>query len=138
MEGFITQLADAAANDSDKTFTVPTGAYYEVLGIYVTLVSSADVGNRNMQVDFGDGTNVIWSVPVGDVQAASLTRYYSFSVGAPDLTGERATSYFMTPIPTMFLPAGYTIRVFDVAAVAAAADDMTVRIMVRVYGKLPA
>jgi hypothetical protein len=137
MEGFVTQIADAAADDSDKTFTVPAGQNYEVLGIFVTLATSADVGNRNMQVTFGDGTNVIYAVPAGAVQAASVTRYYSFSPEMPDLTSMRATSYLMTPIPRFILPAAYTIRVYDVAAIAATADDMTVRILVRVYPKLP-
>jgi hypothetical protein len=47
------------------------------------------------------------------------------------LTAFRDTTFLMTPIPpTILLPAAYIIRVYDSAAVAAAADDMVVQLMV--------
>lgn len=48
-------LRDAALNDSDKTIVVPVGRRYHVFGIYVTLISDATVGNRQLRVDFRDG-----------------------------------------------------------------------------------
>ena len=42
--------ADEAANDSDKSFTVPAGRMWELTSIWVELVSTATVGNRQMVV----------------------------------------------------------------------------------------
>ena len=65
---------------------------------------------------------------VGAVQGASLTRYYLLTSEIVDLTAFRDTDYLTTPIPEFTLPASYIIRVWDNAAVDAAADDMVVHI----------
>lgn len=121
--------SDATANDSDKTFTVTSGKVWEIQSIFVTLVTTATAGNRQMQVEIDNGTSVYLVVPVGAVQAASVTRHYSLAHGLPDLTAMRNTLYLLTPFPKLVLPAGHRIRVYDAAAVDAAADDMTVRIL---------
>lgn len=133
MDGWIATLqSEEALNDSDKTFTVPAGTEWELSTISVELVSTATVGNRQMEIRITDGSDdVIGRVRAGIVQAASLTRNYMFGVGLPDLAAFRDTDLLMTPLPALVLPAGYKIRVLDKAAIDAAADDMDVQMMVK-------
>lgn len=127
-----TLLAEEVADDSDKSFAVPASTQYQVLWIWVELTSTATVGNRQMTIEIQDSAaDVIGRWKAGAVQAASLTRNYCFAPSNADLTAFRDTTFLMTPIaPTLLLPAGYIIRVYDSAAIAAAADDMVVQCMV--------
>lgn len=123
---------DEAANDSDKTFTVPANTVWTPFTIWVELISDATVGNRQMALQFRDGSDdVIAEVRAGAVQAASITRHYLFSTTGVDLTGFRDTDWLSTPMPFIPLPETFDIRVYDKAAVAAAADDMVVQMMVQ-------
>lgn len=124
------QQADTAANDSDKSFTVPAGAIWQILWIWVEFAATGTVGNRQLVVEIQDaGSNVVAQIRAGAVQAASLTRKYLFAPGMMDLTTFRDTDFLATPIPPgLLLGAGWKVRVYDKTAVAAAADDMTVRI----------
>lgn len=118
---------DATANDSDKSFTVPDGEMWKLSYANVTLVTSADVGNRQirMAVTDPDG-NTAGYISAGAVQAASTTRSYGFMQGIYRETAF-VDSMIQVPIPMdLYLPAGTVIRFYDSAAIAAAADDMTV------------
>lgn len=122
-----------AADDSDKSFTVPASTVWEIVNIWIEYTSSADVGNRLLMVELmDDAADVIGRFTAGIVQAASLTRYYTFAPGVPDLTAFRNTSYLSNPMPIIRLPASYVIRICDSAAIAAAADDMIVQMLVNV------
>lgn len=128
-------VSDTANDDSDKTFTVPNGKTWEVKWIWVELVTTATVGNRQIVVVALDSTSdVIGLVNAGAVQAAGATRNYLFAHHVGDLTAFRNTSYLTNPIPEFILPQGFAIRVYDITAVAAAADDMVVHMLVREYG----
>ncbi|MBU2177436.1 MAG: hypothetical protein KJ556_20280 [Gammaproteobacteria bacterium] len=121
--------ADEAADDSDKTFTVTAAQEWQIQSIWVELTSSADAGNRQLCVELQDSaSDVIGQWRAGAVQAASLTRYYMFSQAPLDLTAFRDTDYLCTPIAPLTLPPGYKIRVYDKAAIAAAADDMIIQL----------
>lgn len=122
--------SDTTANDSDKSFTVPAGYEAYCMSVRVELTTTATVGNRQITLLFttGGGTTIL-AVKAGTTQAASLTRYYNFAIGMPDLFGFRDTSTLMTPLPGVRLPAGYILRVYDSAAIDAAQDDMNVQIM---------
>ena len=124
--------ADETANDSDKTFTVPASTEWQVLWIWVELATTATVGARQLVVQLQDSaSDVIGEVRVGATQAASLTYYYQIGPGIADHTALRDTDYLMTPhMPTIVLPAGYIVRVYDNNAVDAAADDMVIQMMV--------
>jgi len=124
--------ADEAADDSDKSFTVGASTEEQVLWLWVELATTATVGDRQIVVELQDSAaDVIAQWRAGAVQAASLTRYYCFAPSNADLTAFRDTDYLMTPIPpTIILPAGYIIRVYDNNAVAAAADDLVLQMMV--------
>lgn len=121
--------SDTAADDSDKSFTVPATTEWKILSIWVELTTTATVGDRQIEVQIQDGTtDVIMEFKVGAVQAASLTRYYLLTSEIADLTAFRDTDYLSTTIPEFVLPASYIIRVWDNAAIDAAADDMVVHI----------
>ncbi|MFA6046962.1 MAG: hypothetical protein WC718_18410, partial [Phycisphaerales bacterium] len=80
-------ISDTAIDDSDKTFTVPADAEYQLLSVLVGLITSADVGNRQLSMLITTDTNVVISeMRAGAVQAASGTRRYVVAVGNPDLT----------------------------------------------------
>ena len=129
--GAFEEQSDVLADDSDKIFTVPTGYMWQILSIRVELVTTATAGNRQIVVDITDGTNVILRITAGAVQAASLTRYYNFYIGAPNLTAFVDTTHLSNPLPeSLMLLSDYTVRVYDKAAVDAAADDMSVYMMV--------
>ena len=126
--------AEEAADDSDKSLTVPASTQWRIKSIWVELTSSGDAGNRVISVEIQDGSaDVIFRVDAGAVQAASLTRYYSFAGWQADLTAFRGagSDLLMTPIPPdLVLPAAYVVRVYDSAVIAAAADDMIVQMLV--------
>jgi len=122
---------EATANDSDKTSTVPTGKMWDIAGVNALLATTATVGNRNVRCVITDGTNTVWVAAGNAVQAASGSVYYKFVPGgyahsSSSLNSETAASAL--PNPCVLMP-GWTIRIYDVAAIDAAADDLTVDIL---------
>jgi hypothetical protein len=127
----LTQQSDATADDSDKTFAVPSGKQWHVRSIGVRLVTTATVGNRQLDILITDGSdNLLIKLAAGAVQAASLTRDYTFAPGLPNDTSFANGAMTRALPENLVLPAGYKIRVYDSAAIDAAADDLTVRILV--------
>jgi hypothetical protein len=118
---------DDTANDSDKSWVVPSKRTWKINWLHVILVTTATAGNRQVTVEIQDAdSNVLMHLVAGTVQAASLTRHYGYLQGI-----YRETSFvgdeLQVPIPQdLYLAPGYTLRVYDSAAVDAAADDMTV------------
>lgn len=119
---------DTTANDSDKTFTIPANEEWHVGWIFVDYTASADVGNRQLVIQFLDAaTNLIGEVRAGAVIAAEERRYFTFGAGLADLMAFRDTDWLMTPLPVgLLLQTDFDIRVYDNNAVAANADDMSV------------
>lgn len=127
----VIQQSDATLNDSDKTLIVPAGKQWLVFNVYAKLVSTATVGNRQLDVLITDGSdNEMAKFVAGAGQAASLTRTYVFAPGHPQETAFTNGLMLRTLAGYLILPAGYKVRVFDSAAIDAAADDMTVRMLV--------
>ncbi len=122
---------DVAVNDSDKTFTVPADTEWEILAVQVELISDATVGERQMAVEVqGVSAEVVCRVLAGITQAASLTNRYNFGPGLADQAALR-TLELTTPLPRgLRLGPGMVLRVYDLAAIAAATDDMEVRLLV--------
>lgn len=134
MDGWRAALQyEESSDDSDKTITVTTGYEWEILSVWVELITTATAGNRQVVVELQDSaSDVIGQFRAGAVQAASLTRYYQFGPGLAGLTSFLDTDFLSTPLPVgLALPAGYKVRVYDKAAVAAAADDMIIQMIVR-------
>lgn len=128
-----TQLqTDVVVDDSDKSFTVPADEEWDVQHIHAELISSATAGNRRMAIEIQDASaNTLALVQAGVVQAASLTRNYNFGPGLADQAAF-VTDTLNSALPKLRLGPGEVIRVFDIAAIDAAADDLVVRIMVNV------
>lgn len=121
---------EEAANDSDKTISVPASEEWEIISIWVENVTSSDAGTRQIQIDIlDDSSDIIATIIAGATQIESLTRNYLFAFGVADLTSFRDTLFLTTPIPKLKLPAGYKIRIYDNNAIAASADDMVVQIL---------
>jgi len=118
---------DATANDSDKTvYTVPAGKVAYLNSCWVLFVTSATVGNRKLYFEISDGASVVFVATHYISLTAGLTTRHVFTPYAVNSTsvGANATAYCGTG--ELILPAGYTVRLYDAAAVDAAADDMTV------------
>jgi hypothetical protein len=117
-----------STNGSEKYFTVPSGKEWQIISVYVDFATSATAGNRQIAVRLEDaGAGYQGRIPAGVVQSASLTRYYSFAVGMPDLSAFRDTNKLLTPLPPQLLAPGSKIRVLDTAAIATSGDTLTVR-----------
>lgn len=126
-------LANADLNDSDKSFTVPEGETWLVRSAYVELVTTATAGNRVVTVRQTNSADETLASSSAATQAASLTHRYTFTPGGQVATGSSAVQGAVYPLPEVVLPAGAKVRVFDSAAVDAAADDMTVRLVIERY-----
>jgi hypothetical protein len=126
----VTSAIDLTANSSNKTWVVPASTEWQILAIGVSYVSSADAGDRLLQVQV-ERSGVVYFIlaTAGVVQAASKTWTYTFAPSLADLTAFRDTTKLFTPLPpTTILQAGDTLRVWDCKAIAAAADDCVITI----------
>jgi len=124
-------VSDETADDSDKSFTVPADTEWQILSIWVEFTSTADAGARQLVIETQDGAADVTGQPMraGVTQDPSLTYYYQFGPALADLTALRDTDWLMSPIPpTLLLPAGHVLRIYDNNAVQVAADDMVVHI----------
>lgn len=120
------QKYDAAANDSSKSFTVPAGEVWVITHIHAACTASADAGNRRLRVtvDDADG-NEVMRIDAGATFAATQTQHAEFFPGAPDNTSE-INDTLKVAMPVLILLPSWVLTVEDGAAVAAAADDLTV------------
>jgi hypothetical protein len=124
-----------STNDSDAVIlTAGTNKLIEILNIHVVFTSTATVGNRQILMIIQDDSDVLVSdYHAGAVQAASLTRNYSFARGT-----YRETSFIddqiQNPFPfgTVLFP-GWDLRIKDDAGIDAAADDMTVNVVYKEF-----
>jgi hypothetical protein len=95
--------------------------------MFIQLVTTAAAGNRQIVIEASNAAGtLVGRISAGAVQAASTTRYYSIMQGI-----YREAAFINNdiqvpmPIDTYLFP-GSTLRVFDAAAIAPAADDMEV------------
>ena len=106
---------------------MPAGEVWRLDWLHAILVSTATVGNRQMIMSLYDSADVFQAdYHAGAVQAASLTRHYSFQPGVfretAFVNGEIQIAIPMNPV----IPSGWYLRIYDSAAIDAAADDLTV------------
>lgn len=127
-------ISDETSNNSDKTLTVPANQIWEILSIWIVLNTTADSGNRLIILQFRNDSDVIFIelTPTID-HAASLTKYYLFAPGLPRETSFFGGNKLFYPFPSLSMPAGFNVRVFDTAVIAPTADDMTIQIMINRY-----
>lgn len=127
----ILQQSDTALDDSDKTLTVTAAKQWRVASVYAKLISTATAGNRQLDILITDASdNEVAKFVAGAVQAASLTRTYVFAPQHPQETGFTGGLMLRALAGDLILPAAYKVRVYDSAAIDAAADDLTVRLLV--------
>jgi len=130
-------VIDATANDSDKTFTVPAEKVWEMESVEAGIVATATVGNRYLLIQIYNAAGVCVSPGKVTVAIPASNRGGNYmSIGATEGTAVRCS--LITPASAnnaqavcnlpdrMVLSAGMYIRAWDIAAVDAAADDMTV------------
>ena len=128
--------SDEAVDDSDKEISVPADYEWILQSIWVEFTSSADAGNRQLTIEIQDeADDVIMDIKAGVVQAASLTRYYAFYNGAENMAAFVDTDHLSINLPEIILDEGYDVRIWDSAAIAAAADDMIVQMIVKKRAK---
>jgi hypothetical protein len=123
----IGSVFDNTANDSNKFYTVPDGEMWELNWINVIMVAGAAVGNRQLEMRVLDEAgNMMFSLFAGAVQAANTTRDYHFIQGVYRESAFIANELQVPFGTNVWMPAGWTLNIRDQAAIAAAADDMTV------------
>jgi hypothetical protein len=123
--------SDAAANDSDKTYTVPTDKQWLIKSIDALLATTAAVGNRLLTILITTAADVVLMKYVaGAVQPASQSYTYIFAPLHPQETGFTGDVMLRAIAGDLVVPAGYKIRIYDSAAIAAAADDLTLQLLV--------
>lgn len=143
-DGFPRNVGDETLNDSDKTFTVPTNAIWEIRAIRIKFNTSATAGTRVPAWIIADDLGVVrHAVNPGGVAASQEVLYEvgpfyrrttnaagdtAFALADDDGSAVGTTSYaFPLSLPIRMYE-GWTIRFFDQAAIDVAADDMLVRI----------
>lgn len=127
---------EAALNDSSKELTTADlPEFYqeiEIVGLRIVYASSNDAGNRTIAVQLINEADsaIISEVEILPVQIANTTIQYELvfgAIGGGAATGTAgAANYYLVSSPRMFLSKGVKLKVFDSAAIAATADDMTV------------
>jgi len=76
------QFSASLAVGTDISFAVPAGKQWTPLLLIGTLVTSATVSTRTVQIRMTDGTHTLFQDAGEGSQAASLTQTYSFSTSA--------------------------------------------------------
>lgn len=119
-------------NDSDKTISVPTGEEWKILWIQVYFAATGTVGTRRLLVEFRDGADdvILYSEAIETVAANGVGQYLwmtSITNAAGPWYGKRVQGI----PPDAILKAGYDLRIRDLSAVDAAADDMDIQMMVK-------
>ena len=124
-------IEDVTASDSDKSFTVPADTEWQPVSVFVEYTSTAAAGDRQLVVEFlDDAGEQVAVAPVTVVQTASETVTYVFALNV-GVDFARVYDNLNTTLPLSVLLAGYSIHVYDAAAIAAAADTMVVRLVVQ-------
>lgn len=121
-------LKEEAADDSDKVLDFDTdineGVAFEVEAVRVEYVATATAGERRLNLQVRDGAaDILQVLEFADTAAANATTNYQ---AAPGLTPASGTDVSYETLPDNFtLRPGQDLRLFDAAAVDAAADDVT-------------
>ena len=94
------------ATGADWSVSVPAGRLWEIVSITASLATSGVANNREVDLTFTDGSTFFLVLPPAGLQAASLSRDYTWFPGASDLALGLSISQ---PMPEMHLSAGYVI-----------------------------
>lgn len=118
----LTAYLTAAAAPNQELQTVPGGEAWELIGASVTATSSATAGNRTILIRVRNASgNVFYQTAVSANLAASQTdAIRNFLIGgSPAL------------VQGIFVPSGLIVEAFDAAAIDAAADVLSLHLVVK-------
>lgn len=106
--------ASVVANPAVATgisYRVGSSYWERLLSLAFTLVTDANAANRTVTLSIlnEDGLTAA-AVPTAAVQAASLTRVYTYLPNVSVASGPVGSNY-LTPLPQMFLPPMWTVAV---------------------------
>ena len=136
-KGTITRYYFDTANDSDVVIqTVAAGKIVQPLMINAQIHADANAGNRTLACVITDGTNILWASKTASI-AANLygVLRVQFGNGITSTTVGQvqridsvndASVALAVVCPLVYLPAGYTVRIYDSAAVSVNGDDMLI------------
>lgn len=89
---------------------VPPGeSTWALVALTATLLTSAAVGNRAATLNVTDGTNTLWSVEAGSVQAPSLTVRYSWVTEYPAFPTAAVGGVLVVPMAPTYMMPGWSI-----------------------------
>lgn len=118
------------AAGADFIVTVPTGARWRVQKLFATLVTSAAVATRSVDLIVDDGANILWQMSAGVTQAASLTDNYILDPGGTFRGTDGLTpANVHHPLGPIVLSAGMRIR-SSTASIQAADQWSAIRTLV--------
>jgi len=123
-------LSDTALNSSSKALsfngTVNEGTRMRIVGVRVEYTATATVGTRRLVLEITSETDVVGVIQI----SASITAGTSVNFhAAPGLAAGGGSDVTHVNLPNeIYVMAAGGIRVRDVAAVDAAADDMVVHV----------
>lgn len=121
--GFVEDLAVG----NDKVVVVPVNETWELLGVHITLLTTATVGVRQVEIEVRDAAdNVLTRLQFGETQTASLTKRYSAALG---LVTEIhiAGAMLFAQLPTFDLLPGFDVRGVDSAGIDVL-DTLSIRV----------
>lgn len=108
-----TEVASVASPAAGAGFTYTVGGTYweRLVALTFRLVSDGNAANRAVTAAIVDGNgHTLVTVPAAAVQAASLTRDYSFLAGQSSAIGPLGGVY-LSPFPALFLQPAWTVVV---------------------------
>lgn len=114
----VTELTADPAAGGELAHTVPGGEAWLLLGALFSVVTDATVANRHARLEVTDGNRVVARVPAAAVQAASLTRHYTFEAGLSAAYAVGDDIAQPLPVPPILLLPGYTVRTVTAGIVA--------------------
>lgn len=127
-------IQDNVTGDNSKDFTVPAGKMWRFLYGYAEFVSTATVGNRRIQIQFRDGTNLLWNSVALNVQTNNSTEAYHFHSSQGDNSENTAIRHFIAVPEQAWLEENQVIRFQDSASIDAT-DDIKIRFFVEEHDR---
>lgn len=141
-QGRLLLNVDETLNDSDKVIAVSINARWAPISLWYEFTATATVGTRLMEVHVrDDAADIIAGMRAANVTASQTQKALHLfrntaatitsGAGAATFTAEGAPSnsvLFAWPFDR--LPQSFDIRVFDLAAIDAAADDLIIQYLV--------
>ena len=123
---------------SSKTLTVPAGKVWKILMAEAYLAPNATGGNRAIQVDITDGTNNVYTVAPSAAIAAGSNGGFRYGTGITisttafrklTNTAQNVAVAISDSLPELYLPVGYTVKLWDSGAVDPAGDTLTTSVL---------